>query len=75
MESVAKRLIKYLRRYRSISSMEIIKTFDVTRPAREIHLLRGQGYNIRTEMVERKRRDTGKRVKYAVYWLDDDEKI
>jgi hypothetical protein len=73
MKSVAKRLLDYLQTHGSISSMEIINKFSVTRPAREIHLLREQGYrrNIITEMVTVKRKDTGVKVKHAVYWWVD----
>lgn len=70
LRSATKKLKKYLETYGSISSTEIVDRFNLMQPARRIYSLREDyGLDIRTRLVDRKRKDSGKPYKLAIYWL------
>ena len=70
MESVTKRVLAFLQKYHTLSTYEMIEQFNIMRPAVVIHELRKQGNNIRTEQMKTRRKDTGRTVYYARYWLE-----
>ena len=59
-------VLKYLKKYRKITSIEAFEKFGATRLASIIHDLRERGYDIRTTKVEAKTR-YGTPTSYAKY--------
>ena len=59
-------VLKYLKRYRNITSMEAFEKFGATRLSDIVYKLRKRGYDIKTVMCEGKTRYGG-RTSFAIY--------
>ena len=64
-------VIKHLKKYKKITSLEAIKLFGATRLSSIIYILRNRGFDIKTETAYTKNR-YGHLTKYAVYKLVKD---
>ena len=64
------RIIDYMNQFGSISSFEAFTDLGIVRLASRIHDLKGQGYNITSEMKTSKNR-FGETVFFKVYRLAD----
>ena len=62
------KIIRHLKTFGEISSLEAITEYGILRLASRIHDLKGQGYNIVSEVKSSKNR-FGERVSYKVYRL------
>lgn len=56
-ESRGAKILKYLQKYRNITSLEAIKLFGETRLSARIYDLKKQGYKFKTETVRVHTRD------------------
>ena len=65
------RIIDYMRRFGSISTLEAFNDLGVARLASRIHDLREQGYHISSEIKSAKNR-YGKKVHFKVYRLKEE---
>lgn len=70
-KSQTSEIIAYLRKYKQITSYEVIKRFGATRLSGIIFILRERGFGIETEMVQGKNR-YGHTTSYAIYHLVKD---
>ena len=61
-------LLDHMEQKGSISTLEAIRLYNIVRPGARISDLRSKGFNIKTELVYRKRRD-GRQTHFAVYSL------
>ena len=68
------RIIDYMRRFGSISTLEAFNDLGVARLASRIHDLKGQGYNIVSEMGTAKNR-YGETVHFSIYKLKEEKEI
>ena len=68
------RIIDYMRRFGSISTIEAFNDLGVARLASRIHDLKGQGYNIVSEVGTAKNR-YNETVHFAVYKLKEEKEI
>ena len=68
------RIIDYMRRFGSISTIEAFNDLGVARLASRIHDLKGQGYNIVSEVGTAKNR-YGENVHFAIYRLKEEKEI
>lgn len=66
------KIIRHLKTFGSISSLEAITEYGILRLASRIHDLKAQGYNIVGEVKASKNR-FGERVSYKVYRLAEKE--
>lgn len=66
------RIIDYMRKFGSISTIEAFNDLGVARLASRIHDLKGQGYNITSEIKSSKNR-YGESVSFKVYSLVEKE--
>ena len=66
------RIIDYMRRFGSISTLEAFNDLGVARLASRIHDLKGQGYNIISDTKTSKNR-YGESVSFKVYRLAEKE--
>ena len=64
-------VIKHLRKYKSITSLEAIELYGATRLSSIIYILRDKGFGIETEMTQGKNR-YGHVTNYAIYRLTKD---
>lgn len=64
-------VIKHLRKYKSITSLEAIELYGATRLSSIIYILRDKGFGIETEMTQGKNR-YGHVTNYAIYRLIKD---
>ena len=64
-------VIKHLRKYKSITSLEAIELYGATRLSSIIYILRDKGFGIETEMTQGKHR-YGHVTNYAIYRLTKD---
>lgn len=64
------RIIDYMEQFGSISSFEAFADLGIVRLASRIHDLKGQGYNITSEIRSSKNR-FGETVSFKVYRLAD----
>ena len=64
------RIIDYMEQFGSISSFEAFTDLGIVRLASRIHDLKGQGYNITSEIKSSKNR-FGETVSFKVYRLAD----
>lgn len=64
------RIIEYMEQFGSISSFEAFADLGIVRLASRIHDLKGQGYNITSEIRSSKNR-FGETVSFKVYRLAD----
>ena len=63
------RLLKYLKSHkRGITGQDALLTLGLYRLSGEIHQLRNEGIDIKTEMMERVEED-GERTRYARYYI------
>ena len=67
------RIIDYITRFGSISTLEAFNDLGVARLASRIHDLKGMGYNIESETKTGKNR-FGETTHYSVYRLAEEEK-
>lgn len=72
-ETHKSRLLAYLNRYKSITSLEAIRDLGNTRLSATIFILRDEGYNIESETVEVTTRwgTTTKVAKYSLKTVED----
>ena len=68
------RIIEYMRRFGSISTLEAFNDLGVARLASRIHDLKAQGYNIISETRTTKNR-FGETVHHSVYSLAEEKEI
>ena len=74
MQSKKARLLKYLQTHRNgITGQDALMKLGLYRLSGEIHQLRKEGHNIKTEMMEREESD-GSVTRYAVYFLTNEGK-
>lgn len=66
------KIIRHLKTFGSISSLEAITEYGILRLASRIHDLKRQGYNIVSEVKASKNR-FGERISYKVYRLAEEE--
>lgn len=64
-------IIQYLRRNKSITSLQAFKLFNATRLSSIIYVLKERGFGIETEMTQGKNR-YGHVTSYAIYHLVKD---
>lgn len=70
MESQCEQVLRYMRDFGSITPMDAIREFTITRLGARIYDLRKAGYTIKTENVISKNR-YGKTIWYAKYSLEE----
>ena len=68
------RILDYMRRFGSISTLEAFNDLGVARLASRIHDLKGQGYSIVSEIKTSKNR-YGENTSYKVYKLKEEKEI
>ena len=68
------RIIDYMKRFGSISTIEAFTDLSVTRLASRIHDLKAQGYNIVSTVGTAKNR-YGETVHFSIYKLKEDKEI
>lgn len=66
------RIVDYMRRFGSISTLEAFNDLGVARLASRIHDLKDQGYNISSETKSTKNR-YGEKVHFKVYKLMEEK--
>lgn len=66
------KIIKYIKKYKSITPQDAMFDLGIMRLAARISDLKDDGYNIETEMETGKNRD-GEPVRYARYRLKENE--
>ena len=74
MMTQLERVIRHLRDYGSITSMEAVRDYGIMRLASRISDLRKAGMPIRVEMVSGKNR-YGESISYARYHLEKKERV
>lgn len=62
------KVLKHLKKHKKISPMDAFTKYHITRLAAVIFDLRDDGYEIETDMVNKKNEE-GEQVRYAVYRL------
>lgn len=67
--SQKQKVLKHLRKYGSITSWTAIQRYRITRLSAVIKQLRDDGYDIETEMVEKKTDD--EIIRYGKYTLNE----
>lgn len=72
-KSQTEAIIQYLRKKKSITSLQAFNLFNATRLSGIIFILRERGFGIETEMVQGKNR-YGHSTNYAIYRLTKDLK-
>lgn len=68
------RIIDYMRRFGSISTLDAFNDLGVARLASRIHDLKAQGYNITSSIGIAKNR-YGEKIHFSVYRLIEDKEI